>query len=171
MEKVNLLWLGSTMKCINLVIILILMFILNYSSLIFFVTELQGRFEQVQPVYDYYPTPNATFLTAIAVKDNVSSVVEFRVRPFAASWRYQMYVLVDKEYIFWWDESMRVQNFYGVTLYQPAGIKNMSHIIAMFDSGAGVEVTSYKGRLTLHVYAPYTFLVSIKRDFIQNLFI
>lgn len=104
--------------------------------------------------------PNATFLSAIAVKDNVSSVVEFRIRPLAASWRYQMYVIVDKEYVFWWDDSMRLQNFYGVSLYQPAGIKNMSHIIAMFDSGAGVEVIANKGRMTVHVYAPYSFMVS-----------
>ena len=70
-----------------------------------------------------------------------------------------MYVIVDKEYVFWWDESMRVQNFRGVTLYQPAGIRNMSHIIAMFDSGAGVEVMTNQGHLTVHVYAPYTFIV------------
>ena len=70
-----------------------------------------------------------------------------------------MYVIVDKEYVFWWDESMRVQNFRGVTLYQPAGIQNMSHIIAMFDSGAGVEVMTNQGHLTVHVYAPYSFIV------------
>lgn len=70
-----------------------------------------------------------------------------------------MYVIVDKEYVYWWDESMRVQNFRGVTLYQPAGIQNMSHIIAMFDSGAGVEVMTNQGHLTVHVYAPYSFIV------------
>lgn len=120
--------------------------------------EMQGRFEQLPSPDSYSPPLNATFLSAIAVKDNVSSTVEFRIRPLAASWRYQMYVLVDKEYVFWWDDSMRVQNFWGVTLYQPAGIKNMSHIIAMFDSGVGVEVTSYHGRLTVHLYAPYSFI-------------
>ncbi|KAH7644783.1 protein mesh [Dermatophagoides farinae] len=122
--------------------------------------ELQGRFEQLPSPDNYSPMPNATFLGAIAVKDNVSSTVEFRIRPLAASWRYQMYVIVDKEYVFWWDDSMRVQNFYGVTLFQPAGIKNMSHIIAMFDSGAGVEVMANKGRMTVHVYAPYSFMNS-----------
>ena len=71
-----------------------------------------------------------------------------------------MYVIVDKEYVFWWDESMRLQNFKGVTLYQPAGIQNMSHVIAMFDSGAGVEVMTDGGHLTVHVYMPSTFLVS-----------
>lgn len=103
---------------------------------------------------------NATELKAVAVAENISSIVEFRVRPLAASWRYQMYVVVDKEYVYWWDETMRVQNFRGVTLYQPAGIQNMSHVIAQFDSGAGVEVMAHKGHMTVHVYAPYTFLVS-----------
>ncbi len=106
------------------------------------------------------PLINATALKAVAARDNISSVVEFRLRPAAARWRYHMYVIVDKEYVFWWDESMRLQNFRGVTLYQPAGIQNMSHIIAMFDSGVGVEVMTNEGHLTVHVYAPYTFLVS-----------
>ena len=82
-----------------------------------------------------------------------------------------MYVIVDKEYVFWWDESMRVQNFRGVTLYQPAGIQNMSHIIAMFDSGAGVEVMTYQGHLTVHVYAPYTFIVRILNFYFKKLLI
>lgn len=51
-----------------------------------------------------------------------------------------------------------MQNFRGVTLYQPAGIQNMSHIIAMFDSGAGVEVMSTSGRMIVHTYLPVTFL-------------
>ena len=93
-------------------------------------------------------------MTAVAARDNQSSVVEFRIRPAAARWRYHMYVIVDKEYVFFWDDSMRVQNFRGVTLYQPAGIQNMSHIIAMFDSGAGVEVMSTSGRMIVHTYLP-----------------
>lgn len=52
---------------------------------------------------------------------------------------------------------MQLQNFRGVTLYQPAGIQNMSHIIAMFDSGAGVEVMSINGFMTTHVYLPGDF--------------
>ena len=103
---------------------------------------------------------NATYLTAIAARDNQSSVVEFRVRPAAARWRYHMYVIVDREYVFFWDDSLRVQNFKGVTLYQPAGIQNMSHIIAMFDSGAGVEVMSTYGRMMVRTYLPVTYLNS-----------
>lgn len=122
--------------------------------------ELQGRFEQLPAPDRNTGRLNATELRAIAVAENISSVVEFRIRPLAASWRYHLYVIVDKEYVYWWDESMRIQNFRGVTLYQPAGITNMSHVIAMFESGAGVEVMADKGHMTVHVYAPYTFLVS-----------
>lgn len=47
----------------------------------------------------------------------------------------------------------------GATLYQPQGIKNMSHIIAMFDSGAGVEViVSQTGSIILNTYLPSTFI-------------
>lgn len=119
--------------------------------------DVQARFEQVPRRLRNYPSIPATQLTAIAAQDNFSSIVEFRIRPLAARWRYHIYVLVDNEYIFWWDKSMQVQNFRGVTLYQPAGLQNMSHIIAMFDSGAGVEVMSIDGYMTAHVYLPQDF--------------
>lgn len=119
--------------------------------------DVQARFEQVPRRQRNYPNIAATQLTAVAAQDNFSSIVEFRIRPLAARWRYHIYVLVDNEYIFWWDKSMQVQNFRGVTLYQPAGIQNMSHIIAMFDSGAGVEVMSIDGYMTTHVYLPADF--------------
>uniref|UniRef100_A0A6G1S5F6 Extracellular domains-containing protein CG31004 n=1 Tax=Aceria tosichella TaxID=561515 RepID=A0A6G1S5F6_9ACAR len=119
--------------------------------------DVQARFEQVPKQFRNLPNIPATQLTAVAAQDNFSSVVEFRIRPLAARWRYHIYVLVDNEYIFWWDRSMQVQNFRGVTLYQPAGIQNMSHIIAMFDSGAGVEVMSIDGYMTTHVYLPSDF--------------
>ena len=121
---------------------------------------MQGRFEQLpQPDVNTEPL-KATALKAVAARENTSSIVEFRIRPLAASWRYKMYVIVDKEYVYWWDESMKLQNFRGVTLYQPAGITNMSHVIAQFDSGAGVEVISNEGHMSVHVYAPFTFVVS-----------
>ena len=100
-----------------------------------------------------------TQLTAVVARDNMSPVVEMRVRPSAARFMYQMYLILDKEYLVW-DSSLPLLNFKGVTLYRPNGIYNMSHIIAMFDSGAGVEVISVQGHLTVHVYAPKTFLVS-----------
>lgn len=119
--------------------------------------DVQARFEQVPKRFKNMPNIPATQLTAVAAQDNFSSIVEFRIRPLAARWRYHIYVTVDNEYIFWWDKSMQVQNFRGVTLYQPAGIQNMSHIIAMFDSGAGVEVMSIDGYMTTHVYLPADF--------------
>lgn len=119
--------------------------------------DVQARFEQVPRRFRNMPNIPATQLTAVAAQDNFSSIVEFRIRPLAARWRYHIYVLVDNEYIFWWDRSMQVQSFRGVTLYQPAGIQNMSHIIAMFDSGAGVEVMSIDGYMTTHVYLPGDF--------------
>ncbi|XP_074605108.1 sushi domain containing 2 mesh isoform X2 [Brevipalpus obovatus] len=118
----------------------------------------QGRFEQFPRRLRIDPLINATFLTAIAVKDNQSATVEFRLRPKAARWRYQMYCIVDREYVFFWDASLRVQNFRGVTLYQPSDIRNMSHIIAMFDSGAGIEVMTVGGAMTAHVYLPKHFM-------------
>jgi sushi domain-containing protein 2 len=124
-----------------------------------FIPDVQARFEQVIRHRRTDPRINGTFISAIVARDNISSIVEFRVRPAAASWRFHMYVIVDKEYVYWWDESMRLQNFRGVTLYQPAGIQNMSHIIAMFDSGAGVEVMTNQGHLTVRVYAPHNFIV------------
>lgn len=119
--------------------------------------DVQARFEQVPKRFRTLPSIPATQLSAVAAQDNFSSIVEFRIRPPAARWRYHMYVIVDNEYIFWWDRSMQVQNFRGVTLYQPAGIQNMSHIIAMFDSGAGVEVMSIDGYMTTHIYLPRDF--------------
>ncbi|RWS17902.1 mesh-like CUB and sushi domain-containing protein, partial [Dinothrombium tinctorium] len=119
--------------------------------------DIQGRFERVPRPSFHYQEMKATYLTAIAAKDNQSAVVEFRIRPKAARWRYHMYVIVDKEYVFFWDESLRVQNFRGVTLYQPEGIQNMSQIIAMFDSGAGIEVMTNNGLMTAHVFLPVTF--------------
>ncbi|GFS95561.1 protein mesh [Nephila pilipes] len=120
--------------------------------------DVQGRFEQFQPKYYYMPKINRTHLMAVAAKENVSSVVEFRVRPSVARWQYQMYVIVDNEYVYFWDNKLRVQFFRGVTLYQPIGIYNMSHVVAMFDSGAGVEVKVENGHMTARVYLPSSFL-------------
>jgi hypothetical protein len=47
----------------------------------------------------------------------------------------------------------------GVTVYTPTNIQNQSHVIAMFESGAGVEVIENKGHMTVRVYLPMTFLV------------
>jgi len=47
----------------------------------------------------------------------------------------------------------------GVTVYTPTQIQNQSHVIAMFESGAGVEVIENRGHMTARVYLPMTFLV------------
>ncbi|XP_035228405.1 protein mesh-like [Stegodyphus dumicola] len=120
--------------------------------------DVQGRFEQPVPKYHFSPPINGTRLMAIAAKDNISSVVEFRVRPAPARWQYHMYIIVDNEYVYFWDNSLRVQYFKGVTLFQPANVYNMSHIVAMFDSGAGVEVMVENGHMAAHVYLPVSFI-------------
>ena len=50
-------------------------------------------------------------------------------------------------------------------MYTPSTIQNQSHVIAMFESGAGVEVVENKGHLTCRVYLPMTFLVSAEKYF------
>jgi hypothetical protein len=118
--------------------------------------DIHARFEQI-------PNSDATHLTAVAVRDNVSAIVEFRLRPPAARWNHQIFLIADKEYCFYWADNMRSINIKGVTVYEPAGIRNMSHMIAMFDSGAGVEVmVSPVGSLILHVYLPNTFINNTK---------
>lgn len=119
--------------------------------------DIHGRFEQLPGQI------NATLLTAIAIRDNVSSILEFRIRPEGCRWFYQMFMIADKEYLYYWDDNMRTIHTRGVSIYQPSGIRNMSHLIAMFDSGAGVEVlVNSIGSLVLHVYLPMTYLNSTK---------
>lgn len=116
--------------------------------------DIHGRFEQIAH-------GEGTHLTAIAIRDNQSSIIEFRLRPEAARWQYQLYLFGDKEMYYFWQPDMRSINMRGVMLYQPSGIRNMSHVIAMFDSGAGVEVmVSPAGSLMLNVYLPRTFFNS-----------
>ncbi|CAG2178312.1 unnamed protein product, partial [Oppiella nova] len=52
--------------------------------------DIHGRFEQM-------PNLNGTHLTAVAIRDNISSIVEFRLRPVAARWDFQLYLFGDKE--------------------------------------------------------------------------
>ncbi|UXI15279.1 hypothetical protein NH340_JMT01222 [Sarcoptes scabiei] len=119
--------------------------------------DIHGRFERTQS------NNKGTLLTAVSVRDNVSSIVEFRIRPDGCRWFNQIFIVADKEYLYYWDDNMRTIHTKGVSIYQPSGIRNMSHLIAMFDSGAGVEVlVNQAGTLTLHVYLPMTYLNSTK---------
>lgn len=119
---------------------------------------MQARFEQVSKAKRIDPDINATALTAVVARDNQSAIVELRVRPSAQTWKYHMFLIVDKQYITL-DESVPIVNLRGVTVYQPKGISNMSHVIAMFDSGAGVEVMTNRGHMMVMVYAPSIFMV------------
>ncbi|KAH9373666.1 hypothetical protein HPB48_008100 [Haemaphysalis longicornis] len=119
--------------------------------------EIQGRFESVRRTQLSDRIVNGTFLSAVAVKDNVSSTVEIHLRPLAARFNYQLYLVVDNEFIYFWDDTMRIQHFKGVTIYQPTGYYNMSKIVCMFDSGAGVEVLVTNEQLSLNVFLPVEF--------------
>ncbi|KAJ6218930.1 hypothetical protein RDWZM_004742 [Blomia tropicalis] len=94
--------------------------------------DIHGRFEQL-------PNLPATQLTAVAIRDNISSIVEFRIRPDGCRWFNQMFLIADKEYLYYWDDNMRTIHTRGVTLLiNPAGT------------------------LTLHVYLPNTYINSTK---------
>lgn len=75
--------------------------------------NVQGRFETRRREHASDITVQGTYLSAVAVRDNVSSTVEFHLRPLAARRFYQLYLLVDKEYIYFWDEKMKTLNFKG----------------------------------------------------------
>lgn len=77
--------------------------------------SIQGRFESRKREHASDFIMNGTYLSGIAARDNVSSTVEFHLRPLVARWQYQMYLIVDNEYIYFWDDSMRTQNFKGTS--------------------------------------------------------
>lgn len=61
-------------------------------------------------------------------------------------------------------DSEVLHSFPGVSVYQPTGYYNMSKIVAMFDSGAGVEVSVQHEQLVLNVFLPIEFVVSMAWD-------
>lgn len=121
--------------------------------------DVQGRFEQLPDNLEIGEV-KATILTAVAAKDNQSVTVEVRLRPRDAQWRYKLDVIVDNHRVFFDRYPQKIQIFPGVTVYTPTAIQNQSHVIAMFESGAGVEVIENMGHMTARVYLPYTYLVS-----------
>merc|ERR1740128_1291654 len=118
--------------------------------------DVQGRFEAIPN--NVYGTSRATVLTAIAAQENTSVVVEVRLRAPYAQWRYRLDVLVDQRPIFFDTFSRHVQNFRGVTVYTPTQVLNQSHVVIMFQSGAGVEVVENNRHLTARVYLPITYM-------------
>jgi len=118
--------------------------------------DVQGRFEQV--LDSPYGEVHASHLTAVAARDNVSATVEVRVRAPYAQWRYRLDVLVNGRPIYFDRWPQKIQHFQGVTVYTPSNILNQSHVIMMFQSGAGVEVLENKGYMATRVYLPWTFI-------------
>ena len=53
-----------------------------------------------------------------------------------------------------------MKHFLGVTVYTPSHILNQSHVVMMFQSGAGVEVIENEGYLSARVFLPNSFIVS-----------
>lgn len=118
--------------------------------------NIHARFEQVSD--NIYGEVRATQLTAIAAQDNSSTVIEVRLRPKAAQWRYRLDVLADGRKVYFDRPSLKVQHFPGVTVYTPTYILNQSEVIIMFPSGAGVEVIENKGFMATRVYLPWNFV-------------
>jgi len=118
--------------------------------------DVQGRFEQLPN--NIHGEVRATQLTAVAARENSSTIVEVRVRPRYAQWRYHLDVFAGGRRVYFDRPSLRVQHFPGVTVYMPTYILNQSEIIMMFESGAGVEVVENEGFMTTRVYLPWTFM-------------
>lgn len=138
--------------------------------------DVQGRFEQVSK--NYLGEVRATQLTSVAAQGNNSAVIEVRLRPRDAQWRYRLDVLHDGRKVYFDRPSLKIQHFLGkifrilpfrlhfnvlclpvgVTVYTPTYILNQSEVIVMFDSGAGVEVIENQGFMSTRVYLPWKFV-------------
>ncbi|XP_045479258.1 protein mesh isoform X3 [Harmonia axyridis] len=119
--------------------------------------EVHARFEQMPP--NKFNEVKATQLTSIAVRGNASTIIEVRLRPKEARWRYRLDVIANKEKRLFFDRpSLKFQHFSGLTVYTPTYNLNQSEVIIMLDSGAGVEVVESMGFMSARVYLPWTFI-------------
>jgi len=118
--------------------------------------DVQGRFEQVND--SPYGTVYATALSSVAAKDNTSATVEVRMRQPYAQWRYRLDVIVNGRNIYFDRYPQKIQHFQGVTVYTPSNILNQSHVVIMFQSGAGVEVIENKQYMAARVFLPWEFI-------------
>lgn len=118
--------------------------------------DVQGRFEQVNR--NVHGPVMATHLTSIAARGNTSTIIEVRVRPRDAQWRYRLDVFADGRRIYFDRPSLKFQHFDGVTVYTPSYILNQSEVVIMFSSGVGVEVVENAGFMTGRVYLPWSFI-------------
>ncbi|XP_068250957.1 protein mesh isoform X1 [Palaemon carinicauda] len=129
------------------------------------VLDIQGRFEQIDK--NYLGEIKGSMLTAIAARDNISSIVEVRRRPSDAIWRYHLDVIVDGERVYFDRYSQKIQQFRECVVYTPSNILNQSHVVVMFSSGAGIEVMENKGYLGGRIYLPLSF-ANITRGLFGN---
>lgn len=115
----------------------------------------------VTGVFEELPdNPKTTSLTSVKVEDGMSPLIEFTLRPKDTQWRYALDVKVDQEKIFFDRYPQKIQTFPGVTLYTPVVVRNQSHVIAMFESGVGVEcIIDEMGHMTTTVYLPGAYQV------------
>lgn len=74
--------------------------------------DIQARFEQL-PI-NAYGEVRATQMTSLAARGNLSTVVEVRVRPTEAQWRYRLDVFVDKKRVYFDRPALKFQHFRGV---------------------------------------------------------
>ncbi|KAL3266307.1 hypothetical protein HHI36_010485 [Cryptolaemus montrouzieri] len=119
--------------------------------------EVQARFQQMPK--NEYGEVKATQLTSVVMRGNSSTIIEVRIRPKEARWRYRLDVIADRTKRIYFDRpSLKFQHFPGLTVYTPTYILNQSEVIVMFDSGAGVQVVESMGFMTARVFLPWTFI-------------
>lgn len=73
--------------------------------------DVQGRFEQLPD--NIYGPVKATTLTSVVSRDNTSTVIEVRLRPRVAQWRYRMDVFADGKRVYFDRPALKVQHFHG----------------------------------------------------------
>lgn len=83
--------------------------------------DIQARFEQM-PI-NAYGEVRATQMTSLAARGNLSTVVEVRVRPTDAQWRYRLDVFVDKKRVYFDRPALKFQHFRGQA-YLSSAISN-----------------------------------------------
>lgn len=76
--------------------------------------DVQGRFEQMPP--NIHGQVMATQLTSVVAAGNNSAVIEVRLRPSHAQWRYRLDVFANGKRVFFDRKSLKVQHFPGIIL-------------------------------------------------------
>ncbi|GAB6024102.1 hypothetical protein CHUAL_008814 [Chamberlinius hualienensis] len=123
--------------------------------------DIQGRFQQIVDTQRAKRLP-ASELTAVAMKENTSSVVEIQLRNIEARWRYRLDVLVDHNRVYFDRPHQKIQAFRGVTVYVPGNIHNQSLVIVQFQSGAGIAVYEGNGHMAATILLPQLFMNSTR---------